>query len=86
MKKETKKVSQRKFYRTVIQVEILSEEPYDNDNLSEIADDVTVGNCSGKTEIIEFGTEIGAKRAVKLLKAQGSDPEFFQLDNEGRDI
>lgn len=77
--------SQRKFYRTIIQVEVLSEEPYEITDLEDIAYDVDQGDCSGITKIVSTET-VGGPEITKLLEAQGSDPEFFQLTPEGEDI
>ena len=38
----------RAFYRTVIQVEILSEEPFRHSNLNDVYHAITSGDCSGK--------------------------------------
>lgn len=78
--------SQRKFYKTVIQVTILSEDPYPvTYNLEQIHNDIQEGDCSGVYREIER-KEINAEIAVKELMEQGSEPEFFQLDQEGNDI
>lgn len=39
------KISERKFFRTVIQVEVLSESPYEFNGLEQLAEDVTSGDC-----------------------------------------
>ena len=74
----------RKFYRTVIEVEILSEEPLnDVKNLDAVYYDITWGDCSGAINVTATETVNGAQIA-KLLNAQGSD--FFQVDEHGNDI
>jgi hypothetical protein len=79
--------SKRKFYRTVIQVEILSETPYpDGINLEQIHHDITEGDSSGKISTIVDNQILSGEQTAILLKDQGSDPSFFQLDNEGNDI
>lgn len=79
----------RKFYRTVYQVEILSEEKFDDNggmSLTDIDEAMTNGDVSGRiTTIVDNEEKTGSEIAV-LLKAQGSDPEFFQLDKEGNDL
>ena len=77
--------SKRKFYRTVIQVEILSEEPYSGNDLETIQYDITDGHCSGKIIDIERNQEKTGQEMAGLSKEQGSDPEFFQLDENGND-
>jgi hypothetical protein len=66
----------QKFYRTEIKVVVLSEEPFDHDNLSlgDVRSAVTYGGF--KTVDSRVLTE---KQAAMALKAQGSDPEFFQI-------
>lgn len=78
-------MTNRKFYKTVITVEVLSEDPYQFENLSELAYDVDEGDCSGKTTIEKTEEVDGATMAL-LLAAQGSDSEFFRIDDEGNDI
>ncbi len=38
----------RKFYKTIIKVEVLSEAPFNPSNLGEVHEAVTEGDCSGK--------------------------------------
>ena len=40
-------MSQRKFYKTTLRVVVLSEEPFEWDNLSGVAYAITDGDCSG---------------------------------------
>lgn len=75
----------RKFYKTVIKVEVLSEEPFDYDNLSDIHNQITDGDCSGEYTTTKI-TILTAKQAASTLIRQGSDPEFFQLDRNGNDL
>lgn len=77
--------SKRKFYRTTIKVVVLSEEPFDYDDLYGVHLAITDGDCSGHYETAKSET-LTAKQAAKALQAQGSDPEFFQLTDEGKDI
>lgn len=79
--------SKRKFYRTVIKVEILSEEPYpESADMHQVANDIDDGDCSGQAITIVENQVVSGKRMVKLLENQGSDPEFFQLDENGNDL
>lgn len=76
----------REFYRTIIHVEVLSEEPYVFDgNLCDVAADISTGDCSGVARKVQEEKCKGARMA-QLLIAQGSDPEFFRLDENGNDI
>jgi len=76
--------TEREFYKTVITIEVLSEEPYDLESLSQLAHDVTDGGCSGRI-VREKSTRLSRKAFVKACVAQGSDPEFFGLDENGND-
>jgi hypothetical protein len=67
-----------KYYKTIIQVEVLSEDPYEYLGLKELQYDITDGGCSGKTTVISSETLTG-KQMARALKEQGSDPEFFNL-------
>jgi hypothetical protein len=78
-------MTKRKFYRTIFQVEVLSEEPYPQDaDLSDIEQDTSTGPCVG--EITCTGTEeLNGKQAADALYAVRSEPGFFHLDDEGND-
>jgi riboflavin synthase len=75
----------RKFYKTVITVEVLSEEPYDETDLSQVSYDITEGHHSGVVKITS-NEELTGKQAADELKAQGSDTDFFLLDENGDDV
>lgn len=77
--------SSRTFYRTLVLVEILSEEPYEPGSLAGVARDIVEGDCSGETHFCASQPISGAHAALLLL-AQGSDPEFFKLDEQGNDL
>ena len=79
------KVSKRKFYKTVISVTVLSEEPFEYENLSQVIYAIGEGDCSGEYHTTEAKV-ITARQVVRALKAQGSDPDFFQLNEKGQDI
>ena len=76
-------MSTRKFCKTVIQVTVLSEGPFEYENLNDIYFAITDGDCSGEVKTVE-AKYISGRQAAKELMAQGSDPEFFQLTKSGR--
>lgn len=78
-------MSNRKFYRTVISVEVLSEEPYSPESLESIAHDIIEGDCSGRWNVVSSKEVDGAEMA-QLLYEQASEPAFFQLDDDGNDL
>ena len=74
------------FYRTVIQVEVLSQEPLPGlIDLAGIAAEIVDGECSGSVQTISEEAVDGPTMA-RLLRAQGSDPEFLGLTEDGREI
>ncbi len=77
-------MTKRKFYRTIITVEVLSEEPYRYEGLQNLAYD-SQESCSVNSEVTKT-EEVDGVRMARLLQKQASDPEFFQLDKFGNDI
>lgn len=77
--------SKRHFYRTVIEVEVLSEDPVDFGDLAGIHAAITEGGCSGQWKVLKTGN-VGARTMARLLKKQGSDPSFFRLTEKGEDV
>jgi len=78
--------SKRKFHKTVLTVTVLSEEPISPDiDLADVAHEIIEGDWSGDWGITE-AQEVDAKTIAKLLREQGSDPEFFGINDEGDDV
>lgn len=75
----------RKFYRTELKVVVLSEEPVNFEDLYGVHLAITDGSCSGNWNVAKV-SELDGKQAVRALRAQGSDPEFFQLTDKGEDL
>ncbi len=75
----------RKFYKTVITIEVLSEDVYAFDSLEQTAYDIQDGGCSGKIEVVK-SEELNGENVVKALNNQGSASEFFMLDEDGNDL
>jgi predicted metal-binding protein len=78
-------MTKRKFYKTVYQVTVLSEEPVNFESLTDIAAAITDGDCSGEYTTTSSET-INGKQAADALKAQRSDPGFFMLDDDGNNL
>lgn len=77
----------KKIYKSIIQVEILSEEPISTDmSLSDIASEGDEGSFSIATKDIKVNQEIKGIRAARALQSQGSDVEFFNMDEKGNEI
>jgi hypothetical protein len=77
--------AQRMFYRTVLKLEVLSQDPiaYDEMELADIVEAVTTGDCSGGVERVVLNEEVDGPTMARLLQAQGSDPGFFGLTEDG---
>jgi hypothetical protein len=76
----------RKFYLTEVIVRVLSEDrPAEFENLSDLEYLITDGECSG-TIAVKSTKKLTGKQAAKELQKQGSDPEFFRLDEDGNDL
>jgi len=78
--------SERKFYKNVFTVEVLSEKPLPGHiGLCDIEYMITDGDCSGD---IKWNPQIvlNGKECADALLEQGNVPIFFQIDNNGNDI
>ena len=75
------------FRRVVVQVEILTDDPtldFNNMSLSDIDYQIKDGGCSGVVKIISQ-EKVTGKEMVKLAEAQGTNPEFFGIDYNGKE-
>ena len=80
-------MTKKKLYKSVLKVIIVSDEPYpDSVNLEQVNYDITEGHNSGILEWEYLNAEIVGAEAVKAMEEQGSDPEFFQMDDEGNEL
>lgn len=65
-------------YKTVIQVEILSDTPYEFNNLGETFEDIMTGDCSGWSKVITENQPIEGTEAIQAVcNEHGTDPSFF---------
>jgi hypothetical protein len=79
-------MTDRKFYRTVIAIEVLSEEPIPAGmELENIVHDCVEGSYSMRP-LKHKEIEINGRVAAQNLIRQGSDPSFFQLTKNGNDV
>jgi hypothetical protein len=75
----------KKFYRTIVEIEILSENPFpEGVTLEGIHNEITDGEWSGQYEV-KLTEEVDGPAMAKLLDKQGTDPQFFNLNDEGED-
>lgn len=78
-------MTQRKFYKTRIEIEVLSEEPIPATmELDDIVRECREGAWS-MCPIKYKATEINGRQAASALLRHGSDTEFFQLTPLGED-
>ena len=76
----------RQFFRNVVKVEMLCGKPLDRPfTVMTLADEIAEGECAGRASIVSI-EEITGKEMARLLKAQGHDPESFQLTEDGEDL
>ena len=74
----------RKFYKTVVTIEVLSEYPFTPESIKNIDYVITEGDCSGTWD---YDVKIiSPQEAARSLIEQGSEPGFFQLDEDGNDV
>lgn len=78
-------MTERKFYRTVYEVVVLSEEQPNSPSLETISHQITEGDWSG-TFREKSQKELNGKQAARALYNQGSDPGFFQITDKGEDV
>ena len=79
-------MSNRQFYKTVITLIVLHEQPIPDDtSVGEVWRNCTEGDWVGDDKW--EGPEIlDGKQAAQALIEARSDPEFFQLDEQGNDL
>ena len=84
--------SPRKFHKIIYKCEVLVDDAAVADGMSkgfysmnDVAYSIELGGSSGSFGV-ESVEEVDGPTMAKLLMEQGSDPEFFQLDEEGNDI
>lgn len=82
--KKTENIGKVAAHKTVIQVEILSSEPYDPESLAQVHYDGTEGDNSMSWKIIST-QGLTREEAEEALRWQGSDPDFLfgHLNEEG---
>ena len=77
----------RKFYRTLVTLEVLSEyEPVPKDgSLDRLFYEITDGDYSGII-LQQSYDEVSPQHMAEFAITQGSDPSFFGLDPKGNDV
>lgn len=79
-------MSKRKFFRTLVRVEVLSEDhPAEFDDLEDLAYSTNEGPYVGRMLVLKPDRLTG-KEAADQLYRMGSEPGFFMLDDNGEDV
>jgi hypothetical protein len=78
-------MGKQKFYKTLVTVEVLHEGPIEFDDLKELSNMINSGDCSGQFKVMAAEPLTPKQMAEECLKQQ-SDPEFFDLDENGEDL
>lgn len=76
--------SKRKFYRTTFTIEVLSDRQLGEVSLEQLAYLTDQGDCVGSA-LVGKEHKVSAKVMAGLLEDAGSDPGFFQLNDDGSD-
>jgi hypothetical protein len=74
----------RKFYRTVVVFDVLSEHPTNDMDLPELAEACDSGDCVGMV-YSRHQEQIPRDEVVRRSTEMGSEPGFFSLDENGDD-
>lgn len=72
-------------YKTILIVEVLSEEPIESTSLQELSEETNTGSWSGVLAI-KSTKQFKGKKAVEEIRKQGSDESFFFIDADGNEL
>ncbi len=76
----------KKFFKTTLTFEVLSEEPIPDDiELEEVAREAQEGSYVGRMGP-RWETELCGRSVVTSLYEFGSEPGFFMLDESGQEV
>ncbi len=74
------------FYHTTVKVEVLSEQALPAFfDLGALARAIDTGDCVGRVTL-DNEKEVTGEQMAALLYEFGSEPGFFSLDNEGKEV
>ncbi len=76
----------KKIYKSIIVLEVLSDNPIKNESLQDIVSETIIGGYSGNYDFTALNEEVSGKEAIELCEKHGTDPEFFGMDNEGNEL
>lgn len=79
-------MTNRKFYRTIYTVEVLSDAPIPEGlDLTDVLEEAHIGSYCADVKGQDSFT-VDGKEMARLLTDQRSDPQFFDLNEEGDDL
>ena len=83
-----KKITPKKktIYRTTITMVVLSDEPIGDVDMQTILNETDSGSWSGQCTTFEQDHPLTGRQAVNAVKRQGSDTEFFMMDDKGNEL
>lgn len=74
-------------YKTVIQIELLSEYPIDSSSdMSALINEAETGDLSMRTIDKVSNKPIKGKKAIEALAEHGTDLAFFMMDENGNEL
>ena len=79
-------MTDRKFHKRLLTIEVLSEEPIpEGMEVESIIEEAKSGDYSMRIAK-DVETELNGKQAARALLKQGSSPDFFSLTESGEDV
>lgn len=79
-------MTERKFYKTVFEVTVFTEGPYEPEQIEDIVWDIDKeGICTGQIERVG-AFELDGQGILKEFDAIGFHPNLLGLDKEGNDV
>ena len=79
-------MAKKTIYKTIIRVEVLSDSPIGDVDMQTIVNETENGDWSGKNYTVIQDKPLTGKKAVDAVLEQGSDTEFFQMDEDGNEL
>jgi hypothetical protein len=78
---------QKKIYRTIITLTVLSDYPLpEGMSIEEIDAECSDGEMTGKSDWLECNKELLGQEAADAVRGVGSSTDFFQMDENGNEL
>ena len=76
----------RKFFRSVIRLEVISTGPYEAPvNFEQLGYNISAGPDLGTATVLE-SQELNGQQTVAAMRKMNWNPEWFELDENGNDL